>query len=340
MMDPVVLFERAASERGRHGGSACARSRARADAVHRVGCRDARHAHGRGHRLPRDALGMEPGAVRAGVAGIGTRSARVWMRCVGQARWNVGVCRRPGSSGRSPRPPRARRWTSWCTRGTWRSRSALIVDSIRNWSTRSWSRCSFRRCPRSDGQAGIVGPEVRRCRRCVAAGPAARCDGTTTLSRDESLDDAMRAMGHPGRRAMLRLARDEERSAAELAEVAGLSPSAASPHLKILRETGLMHVRVDAKRRLYRVDLATVGAECEPPWTSCGAIDSTHSRRKPKPQQAGSTSTSALRVKLVDRRVFIDAEPDARLRAARPTPNCSSSGWRPPRTRSRRRAGS
>ena len=55
---------------------------------------------------------------------------------------------------------------------------------------------------------------------------------------------------------MLRLARDEERSAAELAHVAGLSPSAASPHLKLLRETGLMHVRVDAKRRLYCVDLA------------------------------------------------------------------------------------
>jgi DNA-binding transcriptional ArsR family regulator len=54
---------------------------------------------------------------------------------------------------------------------------------------------------------------------------------------------------------MLRLARDQERSASELAEVAGLSPSAASPHLKLLREVGLMHVRVDAKRRLYRVDV-------------------------------------------------------------------------------------
>jgi DNA-binding transcriptional ArsR family regulator len=75
------------------------------------------------------------------------------------------------------------------------------------------------------------------------------------VSRDESLDDAMRAMGHRGRRAMLRLARDEERTASELADIAGLSPSAASPHLKLLRETGLMHVRVDAKRRLYRVDL-------------------------------------------------------------------------------------
>jgi DNA-binding transcriptional ArsR family regulator len=70
------------------------------------------------------------------------------------------------------------------------------------------------------------------------------------------LDDAKRAMGHAGRRAMLRLARDEERSASELAAAAKLSPSAASPHLKLLRDTGLMHVRVDAKRRLYRADLA------------------------------------------------------------------------------------
>jgi DNA-binding transcriptional ArsR family regulator len=53
---------------------------------------------------------------------------------------------------------------------------------------------------------------------------------------------------------MLRLARDEERTASELAAVAGLSPSAASPHLKILRDVGLMHMRVDARRRLYRVD--------------------------------------------------------------------------------------
>lgn len=75
------------------------------------------------------------------------------------------------------------------------------------------------------------------------------------MKPDESLDEAVRAMGHPGRRAMLRLAIDDERSASALAEVAGLSPSAASPHLKILRETGLMHMRVDSKRRLYRVDL-------------------------------------------------------------------------------------
>ena len=85
-------------------------------------------------------------------------------------------------------------------------------------------------------------------------GYSARWDAT--LQAEGPLDDAVRAMGHPGRRAMLRLARDEERSASELAAAAGLSPSAASPHLKLLREVGLMFVRVDAKRRLYRVDLA------------------------------------------------------------------------------------
>jgi DNA-binding transcriptional ArsR family regulator len=77
---------------------------------------------------------------------------------------------------------------------------------------------------------------------------------------DDPLDDAVRAMGHPGRRAMLRLARDGERTATELAEAAGLSPSAASPHLKVLREAGLMHVRVDARRRLYRVDFERLAA--------------------------------------------------------------------------------
>ncbi len=76
-------------------------------------------------------------------------------------------------------------------------------------------------------------------------------------------------MGHPGRRAMLRLARTGERTATELAEAAGLSPSAASAHLKLLREVGLLHMRVDARRRLYQVDferLAQVRAVLDEVW--------------------------------------------------------------------------
>jgi DNA-binding transcriptional ArsR family regulator len=57
---------------------------------------------------------------------------------------------------------------------------------------------------------------------------------------------------------MLQLVWDEERPASELAEAAGLCRSAASQHLKLLREAGLIDVRVDATRRLYRADLARV----------------------------------------------------------------------------------
>jgi DNA-binding transcriptional ArsR family regulator len=81
----------------------------------------------------------------------------------------------------------------------------------------------------------------------------------TYPTAEGSGEDALRAIGHPGRRAMLRLAWDAERTSSELAAAAGLSRSAASQHLRILRDTGLVHVRVDANRRLYRVDVERLG---------------------------------------------------------------------------------
>jgi DNA-binding transcriptional ArsR family regulator len=57
---------------------------------------------------------------------------------------------------------------------------------------------------------------------------------------------------------MLQLVWDGERPASELADAAGLSRSAASQHLKLLRDAGLVTVRVDGNRRLYRADLARV----------------------------------------------------------------------------------
>jgi len=47
-------------------------------------------------------------------------------------------------------------------------------------------------------------------------------------------------------------------SRVELAEAAGLTRSAASQHLKQLRDAGLVTARVDGNRRLYRADLARV----------------------------------------------------------------------------------
>ncbi|WP_433297936.1 ArsR/SmtB family transcription factor [Pseudonocardia sp. CA-142604] len=71
-------------------------------------------------------------------------------------------------------------------------------------------------------------------------------------------EEQIRALAHPGRREMLRLVWDTERPATELAEAAGLSKSAASQHLKLLRDTGLITVRTDGNRRLYRADLGRV----------------------------------------------------------------------------------
>lgn len=54
---------------------------------------------------------------------------------------------------------------------------------------------------------------------------------------------------------MLRLVLDQELPVTELAERTGLSQPAASQHLKVLRDAGLVRGRVEGRRRLYRVDI-------------------------------------------------------------------------------------
>ncbi len=80
------------------------------------------------------------------------------------------------------------------------------------------------------------------------------------MSGGDHVEQGIGALAHQGRRTMLRLVRDEERTSSELAEAAGLTRSAASQHLRILRDAGLVHVRVDANRRYYRADLERLAA--------------------------------------------------------------------------------
>jgi DNA-binding transcriptional ArsR family regulator len=69
------------------------------------------------------------------------------------------------------------------------------------------------------------------------------------------VQEAIEALAHPGRRAILRLVLDRELPVNELAERTGLSQPAASQHLKVLRDAGLVRGRVDGRQRLYRVDI-------------------------------------------------------------------------------------
>jgi len=63
------------------------------------------------------------------------------------------------------------------------------------------------------------------------------------------------ALGDPTRRAVLELLRGGEQSVRELTDATEVSQPAVSQHLRVLRDAGLVTVRPEGTRRLYRVDL-------------------------------------------------------------------------------------
>jgi DNA-binding transcriptional ArsR family regulator len=70
---------------------------------------------------------------------------------------------------------------------------------------------------------------------------------------DELMDESLRAVADPTRRAILRLVRDGEHPAGEIAaHFPSISRPAVSQHLRVLADAGLVEVRPDGNRRLYR----------------------------------------------------------------------------------------
>lgn len=68
------------------------------------------------------------------------------------------------------------------------------------------------------------------------------------------MDEALRAVADPTRRTILRLVRDHEIPAGEIAEhFPSMSRPAVSQHLRVLTDAGLVDVRPEGNRRLYRV---------------------------------------------------------------------------------------
>ena len=65
---------------------------------------------------------------------------------------------------------------------------------------------------------------------------------------------AFDVLAEPNRRRILDLVREGERPVSELVDALDLSQPAVSKHLRVLREAGLVAVRSDAQRRLYRVE--------------------------------------------------------------------------------------
>jgi DNA-binding transcriptional ArsR family regulator len=66
--------------------------------------------------------------------------------------------------------------------------------------------------------------------------------------------DRLQLVAEPRRREILRLVWDGERAVGDLVELLDLSYAGVSQHLTLLRDAGLVTVRRDGKRRLYRAD--------------------------------------------------------------------------------------
>lgn len=71
--------------------------------------------------------------------------------------------------------------------------------------------------------------------------------------------DVFEALAEPNRRKILGLLSQSELPAGDLVSVIGLSQPGISKHLKCLREAGLVSVRADGQRRLYRIEPEKLG---------------------------------------------------------------------------------
>ena len=66
------------------------------------------------------------------------------------------------------------------------------------------------------------------------------------------METALKAIAAPRRRQILRLVRDEELSAGEIASHFDVTRPAVSQHLTVLKEAGLVNERRNGTQRLYR----------------------------------------------------------------------------------------
>ena len=85
---------------------------------------------------------------------------------------------------------------------------------------------------------------------------------------------ALQALSEPHRMAIVAMLADGERPAGDFVDALPISQPTVSKHLSVLREAGLVTVRKDAQRRLYRLNpapLAELDAWLQPYrrfWTS------------------------------------------------------------------------
>jgi len=74
------------------------------------------------------------------------------------------------------------------------------------------------------------------------------------MARAATTADAFNAVAEPRRRQILDALAEGERPVNDLVALLGLAQPQVSKHLRVLREVGVVDVREDGRRRLYRVN--------------------------------------------------------------------------------------
>ena len=74
------------------------------------------------------------------------------------------------------------------------------------------------------------------------------------MARAATTSDVFNAVAEPRRREILTLLVVKERPVGEIVAVLQLDQPSVSKHLRVLRDVGLVHVRRDGRRMLYRIN--------------------------------------------------------------------------------------
>ena len=78
------------------------------------------------------------------------------------------------------------------------------------------------------------------------------------MPRASTRSDAFNAIAEPRRRHILEFIAAEERSVNEIADALEMLQPSVSKHLQVLREVGLVTVRRDGRRTMYRTNAETL----------------------------------------------------------------------------------
>jgi DNA-binding transcriptional ArsR family regulator len=115
------------------------------------------------------------------------------------------------------------------------------------------------------------------------------------MARAATTSDAFNAVAEPRRREILNYLALEERPVGEIVDLLGLEQPSVSKHLRVLLEVGLVHVRRDGRRMLYRTNAEAIRPLHE--WTETFARYWRHqlSRVKERAERKSSPSNDGVR---------------------------------------------